>query len=185
MAWVAVAQSTRLVNTALNPCLSGGPLPNTHSLLRSRALDSGRHFHCGIASGYHSGHNHIATLSYGTTVKHRISLVRYLTENLRHSWELENTLEFSWYYFVVGRVFNDRCRELESRVTDGLVVPAERIWNKSFAEQIERPSKCVPPLGCSFIKYFGLIMWPVKLQYSQRSLIDFALFFFTESRLDV
>ncbi len=162
-AWVAMAQSTRLVNAALNPCLSGGPLPNTHSLLRSRALDSGRHFHCGMASGYHSGHNHIAALSYGTTVKHRHLLVWYLTENSRHSWELENTLEFYWYYFGVGRVFNDRCRELKSRVTDGLVVPAEWIWNKSFAEQIERLSICVPPLGCLFIKYSGLIMWPAVL----------------------
>ncbi len=159
-----MAQSTRLVNAALNPCLSGGPLPNTHSLLHSRALDSGRHFHCGMASGYHSGHNHIAALSYGTTVKHRLLHVSYLTENSR---ELENTLEFYWYYFGVGRVFNDRCRELKSRVTDGLVVPAERIWNKSFAEQIERLSICVPPLGCLFIKYSGLIMWPAVLGSNQ------------------
>jgi len=42
-------------------------------------------------------------------------------------------------------------------VTDGLVLPAEQILNKSFTEHIKCVSMCVPPLGCSFIQYFGKI----------------------------
>lgn len=160
-AWVAVAQSTRLVNAALNPCLSGGPLPNTHSLLRSRALDSGRHFHCGIASGYHSGHNHIATLSYGTTVKHWLSHVWYLTENLRPSWELENTLEF--FTLWLAEFLMTDAETWRAGWLMALLCLQNEFGTKASQNKLNACLFVSRPLDVYLLNIFGLIMWPAVL----------------------